>query len=481
MQVVHRVAFATRDIRTQVAALIPLDDLVVAWESDTVGLFDPSFDEHLDALHKAGFEPLERRAKRAAWDTSPEDLRSVVSKLPKHVLSVLHSAQRHAIGGVVLGAHAWDPDADAGAIRHLHGAELLLQVQPGGNPYEGLYRIPPGLPAPPPIAYDWDEAVMDLTDDLSSPTNQPLALLHDLASLAAAIHVVRPRRTLSGTLRKTDEKTLTRHLGSPAGSPRWAQALQALEALGVVSTDPIGRDLFLDLTLEQTLEGEPDAALDRFLHRLVERDLHTALPAVRSALQQAGDGAIDEMIFLDELRLQHRDVLFPPWHAQGIEVYPYPGGVPERAYDEDGWERVEGRMIEALLRRLERLGLVRRAPGVFAPTEDGKVWASLPTLAPPPVWLTSDLELIVSPGAVTPWERFQLERLGRCVHRDVVDRYRVERPALRAWLATHELQEAIDLLKRRAAGVSQSVLETLYAWQSGFTRVVITRGVLREG
>ena len=94
--------------------------------------------------------------------------------------------------------------------------------------------------------------------------------------------------------------------------------------------------------------------------------------------------------------------------------------------------------------------------------------------------MASDLELVVPPDALTPWERFQIERLGRCLSRDVVDRYRLERAGLEAWLATHDLDEAIDLLRRRSPAVPASVEDALRAWAAGALRVVLVRGVLLE-
>ena len=125
--------------------------------------------------------------------------------------------------------------------------------------------------------------------------------------------------------------------------------------------------------------------------------------------------------------------------------------------------------------------LIRRAPGVFAGTPDGRRWAGLGATQPPPVWVTSDLELMVPPDAVTPWERFQLERLGVCLSRDVVDRYRLQRPALKRWLATHDIDEAIELLGRRAPGLPTGVVHTLESWARSETRICLVRGVLLGG
>jgi hypothetical protein len=96
------------------------------------------------------------------------------------------------------------------------------------------------------------------------------------------------------------------------------------------------------------------------------------------------------------------------------------------------------------------------------------------------LWCGSDLELVVPPGGLTPWERFQLERLTTCLGRDVVDRHRLDRAALTAWLATHELDDALELLQRRCLAVPGAVVETLEQWAQSAQRVVLTRGVLLE-
>ena len=82
------------------------------------------------------------------------------------------------------------------------------------------------------------------------------------------------------------------------------------------------------------------------------------------------------------------------------------------------------------------------------------------------------------PGALTPWERFQLERLGRCLSRDVVDRYVLEQKGLRTWLIWHEPEEIFALLSRRCPGIPQNVVETLQGWIDVAMRMVLTRGVL---
>ena len=122
----------------------------------------------------------------------------------------------------------------------------------------------------------------------------------------------------------------------------------------------------------------------------------------------------------------------------------------------------------------------------FYPDEERRVPQNLtsrndPGAARPPVaplWIGSDLELIVPPESVTPWERFQLERMSRCVMRDVVDRYILDQDGLSAWLSGHDLSEALDLLRRRSPGVPLVVEETLLGWERVALQVVITHGVL---
>ena len=256
--------------------------------------------------------------------------------------------------------------------------------------------------------------------------------------------------------------------------------MRALELLGAVSMDPLARELYLDLGLESVLAGSTADAIDRLLHRVVDRDLHVLLPAVRAALAAAGPGAVDDVVFAELLRDQHRDLVFRPWHRDGADVYPAIDDAPLRPFDDDQFERVEGRMVGVLLGRLHRLGILRRAPGLFAGTSDGRLWAGAATDPAPPVWITSDLEMVVPPHAITPWERMQVERLTRCVGRDVVDRYRLDRAGLLGWLSTHDVEEALDLLARRSPAVPPTVTDSLRTWAASAQRLVLTRGVLRE-
>jgi len=186
-------------------------------------------------------------------------------------------------------------------------------------------------------------------------------------------------------------------------------------------------------------------------------------------------------VFLELVCTQHREVLFPSWSREGERIYPVLEGETARPYDEEGFERIEAPLIRRVLHRAEHVGLIRRAPGVFASTADGRRWAGAPALPDAPVWVSSDLEVMVPPDSITPWERFQLERLGRCLGRDVVDRYRLERSGLVAWLSTHDLDEALDLLRRRCPALPVTVVDTLTEWTRSAMRVVLTRGVLIEG
>lgn len=444
----------------------------------------PAFER--DVLPGLGADALVRLPRRVHDPRALADLGQTVARLSARARAVLHAAQRHALDGVVLGRQAWDPEADADAVRALHGAGLLVPLPADDAPYAGRYRVDPDLPAPPAVPYAFDEAVMDETDDLSPPGPGPVALLHDMASLAAALESVQPRVTQPGTVAVADGKRIGARLadadlaadGRLETHPRWARALRGLHALAAVALDPITRTWHLDLGLEHTLAGDEDEATDRLVHRLIERDLHVVVPAVRAAVREAGDGAVDEVVFLDLLRVQHRDLIFPAWVRDGARVYPDLGASTRLPYDDTGWDRVEAPMIQAALHKMVRFGLIRRAPGVFAATDDGRRWASVSDGPRPPVWVTGDLELIVPPGGVTPWERFQLERLGRCVQRDTVDRYRIERDALRTWLSTHDVDEALALLARRCPGVPSTVVETLRAWAADALQVVLWRGVV---
>lgn len=442
------------------------------------------------ALAEAGVIPLARFARRGADEIAAhrDDLTHAIETLRSEVRTVLHSAQRHALEDVVLDLHAWDPARDGQAVSDLHALGMLTRLPDDPSFPGSRYRLDPDLPLPADPAYDFEEAAMEETDDLEPPGLSITALLHDIASLAAAIQRTTPRLTAKSTVTRSDARKLGDQLGdrtlATSGDledhDRWGRALNALRALHAVSTDPIKRELFIDHGLEHSLEGSTEEVTDRIVHRLMDRDLHVVLPPLRAALRQAGAGAMDEVVFMDLLREQHRDILFPRWDSPLGPIYPLLDGELARLFDDEGWERIEQRTLRAALKRAEALGLIRRAPGVFAGTADGRRWAGAQTHETPPVWVTSDLEIMVPPDAVTPWERFQLERLGTCLSRDIVDRYRLQREALRLWLTTHDVEEALELLARRAPGLPRTVVDTLTSWARSACRVSLVRGVLLE-
>jgi hypothetical protein len=487
MRAISVLSVASPAVWDELEAMAPVADLLGEPIDATHREALPGFErELLPKLREGGLDVLVRYARRdaQALEAVREDLAQRIAELSDPARAVLHAAQRHALDHEVLGVQAWDPVEDASSVREIYTAGLLQPLD--GDNLTGRYRLHPDLPLPPAIAYDFDEAVMPPTDDLAPPGPGAVALLHDVAALAAAVAHVGPRCTVAGGITKADTRRLGRRLGVASLAKdgklevheRWQRALRALEALGVVRTDPLTRQIHLDLGLERTLAGSAQDAVDRLVDRLVDRDLRVGLPAVRAALRQAGDDALDEVVFLDLLREQHRDIVFPRWSRRGVAIYPLLDGERVVPFDQTGWEAIEARMIPRLLRRMEHLGLVCRATGVFAATDDGRRWALGDAQLGSPVWISSDLELIVPPDAVTPWERFQLERLGRCLSRDVVDRYRLEREGLAQWLSTHELPEALDLLARRCPAVPDTVENTLRAWEAAATRVVLTHGVL---
>lgn len=441
----------------------------------------------VEALRQRGLGVLVRYARHGEVDEEPpsEDRLQAIASVSPDARAVLHRAQRHARNRVVIGAHTWDPEADAPLVDALYGAGLLelIEHERPVAAREGRYRLPSDLPPPPPLSFDFAEAVLDAPDDLPAPGPGPVEVLHDMAALSAALVREPARRTQAGTIERASVKRLADRLASDAlrsGSfdARWSRALTALEALGAVATDPLSRALHPEPGLERLLVGRTTDAVDRLVHRLVDPDLQAVLPAVRAALHEAGDGAVDEVIFLDILGTAHRDIIFTPWFRGGGFVYPGDREDRRLPWIPEAFERIEHRLIEDLLRVIERLGLVRRAPGVFASTPDGRLWADGEDPPSQPVWVTSDLEVWVPPASITPWERYQIERLGRCLARDVVDRYRLEKDDLVAWLATHELADAKALLERRAPALPAVVRDTLEAWNRSATRIVLTVGLV---
>jgi len=507
--VVSRLTVEDPALFDQIALAVPLEDHTLESRSPTERIVDPGFDRTLPELERRGLSVLVRnaRARRGAPRRSPPSL----DPLSEPARELLDRALRHARDGVVVGLHVFDPQHDEPLVDELVRANLLLPLpSDDDDPLPralARFALNPDLPPPAPLDWDFDEAVMPEPDDLEGIADTassratlgtgPVDLLHDVASLAAAIHGWRPKRTLAGPLTKASARKLGHRLGSPAieqsgaleADPRWGRALRALEGLGALSLDAVRRELHLDLGLEEVLHGETSDAIDRLVHRLVDADLRPLLPVVRTALAQAhrsssveGDpGALDEVVFADLIREQHRDLLFRPWQRMGHELYPVMGDAVVRRFDDDGFDEVEAPMIEAVLRRLHRLGLVRRAPGVFAATEDGREWAGVSTAQPPPpIWVSSDLEVVVPPRSLTPWERMQLERLGRCLGRDVVDRFGIEKARVRQWLADHAIEEALALLRARAQALPTTVEETLSAWARSAERIVLERGLVED-
>lgn len=493
----HRVASLLRVQRAQLwkelAAVVDLDATTRPTDDPLVREALPAFErEALPILRRQGLGVLIRYARRSAADieAAHAEVEQVVHTLPRKAQTLLNRAQRHARDGVVLGSRVWDPLFDRSHVQALVGAGLI-EALPSEQPHPwGPYRLHPDLPPAPSPDHDFTEAAMPETDDLSEARESLVTLLHDLAAFTAAASRHPPRRTHAGSLDKVTTRKLGRRLADEEVASsgdlthRWQRALFALEALGALSMDPIARTLSVEPGMEDTLTGTTAEAIDRLVHRLVDPDLQAAIPAVRSALADAcgpSDGAVDELIFRELLAEQQRDVLHAPWHRDGQDVYPMSEhddtGLP---FDDEHFERVEGRMLEALLRVLDRLGLVRRADGVFAPTADGRLWALGEPERRPPVWISSDLGVTVPPGSITPWERYQLERLGHCTRRDVVDTYVLDRDGLAAWLATHELADAEALLARRCPSVPQTVLATLQSWAESAMRITLTRGVLLE-
>lgn len=471
-------------------------------------LAEPSFARLLEPADPA--HPLRRRVRagaegavaralegralvcfaRAPRSAPPAPLAAPPFPLPPAALRVRDAAARHADDGYVFGLHAWDPLRDADAVRALVGAGQLVPAPLEGAPpgdFDGRYRLGPGVEAPPPPALDWEDAALrPVPDDLPPAGPGPVALLHDAAALAAAIEAVQPRRTVAGPLTKPDARRLGERLGEPAlgtalsleAHPRWSIALRALEALGAVRADPLhANTLSLDAGLDSTLAGDDGAATDRLLRRVIDRDLHPGLPLVRAALAAVGDAAVDEVIFADLLREGARELFFPRWERDGHAIYPTLPGEQARPWTDASWEEVELGLVKRLLARLARVGVLRRVPGVFAATPDGRRWASGPPGPRPPVWVSGDLELIVPPDALTPGERLQVERLGRCVARGVVDRYRLERAGYQRWRAAHGPAELRDLLERRAPGVPTGWQDTLDAWEHAVSAITLTHGL----
>jgi hypothetical protein len=298
---------------------------------------------------------------------------------------------------------------------------MLMPASDDALPYEGRYLIDPDLPPPPPVAYDLADAVMEETHDL------PPASAGSRSSCCTTWPRWRRRWSTPGA-RATHAGTIAqgdaRRIGGAAGErraaasgrieddERWGRALRgaARAARGVASIRCRGR-CTSTWAWRPRSPGRPRTRPTASSTACSTRDLHVVVPAVRAALRAAGEGAVDEVVFLELLREQHRDVLLPAWLRGGHKVYPMLEGEPPRPYDDVGFDAVEAGMVRAALAKMVRMGVLRRAPGVFAGTPDGRRWAGVRAGAHPPIFVTGDLELIVPPDALTVWERFQIERL----------------------------------------------------------------------
>lgn len=227
----------------EIERAFPLAGHVVAELGPTARQVAPSFDrDGVPALARAGLDVSIRYKRRTAAEAAAarSELERGIAGLSRPARRLLHVIGRHAIDGWVNPWSAWDPEGDRAAVRELLGAGMIERRS------DERYGVNPDLPPPPPVPYDFSDAVMDPTDDLSEPRPGPIALLHDLASLAAAIESIEPKRTLAGGITAVDRRRIGEHLGA-AGlasleqDPRWGRALRGLEGLGVVSMDPADR------------------------------------------------------------------------------------------------------------------------------------------------------------------------------------------------------------------------------------------------
>lgn len=401
-----------------------------------------------------------------------------LARLSPRALRLLHRVQRRARDGVALGGRCWDPHGEARAISALLEAEL---IELSGDDWLGLVRLAPGLPPPPPVPYDFEEALMPPPDDLEAPTLDLLAVEGDLAALAAAFAAHPPRRTLAGTLDVATLKRVGSVLADPglaergrmdAADPRWARALRLLELLDLVEQGEIDRLLRPAPSLREALDRPVAARMHALLCHAVDPDLHPLLAPLRAALRQADDQAVDEVIFLDLLAEQHRDVLNAPWGQVGVRLYPQLPGEPPLPYTRETFDLVEAPSFAEVQERATLLGLLRAAPGVFAATAAGRAWAELPPAAPTPrLILSPDREILAPPGALEPWDRYLFEQLAPAAQRDVVDRHRLSKPALSRWLRRWTLEDALELLRAHAAhGVPPNVEQTLASWARAAAR-----------
>jgi len=403
-------------------------------------------------------------------------VRSRLDALSSRQLAFLWRVQRRAVDGIIPGIRAWDPHAEARLIQALEAAELIAGLPTGDAPDGlGLYQLAEGLPPPPALVYDFEEAFMPAPDDLEGQPTTLASAEGDLAALAASYRQHPPRRTVKGTLdvatlKKVGARLADARLAATGrlseAHPRWLRAQAMLEVFGLLEQHPISRELWVTDDLRAWLDHPAGERYQRLALKVVDTDLRPLLPAIRAALTGAVAQAIDEVVFVDLLAEQHREVLFSPWGQVGLRTYPRLPGEDARIYDRDGFDHVEGHVLSHVLRRLARLGLLKTADGVFAATDEGRAWAGVAARHPrPPMLLSPDLSLVVPPGSLEPWERYLLERFAPATLRDVVDQHRLDRRSFRRFLTEARLEDALALLERRTAhGVPDTVRDTLVAW-----------------
>lgn len=436
------------------------------------------------ALRKRGVPVLIRAAPTFLEDVEAEVTVPTLSDEARHLL---HTAQRRAIRGVFAGARVWHPVTDRRAISELLDRGLIApeghdlqatarrprrpkltltgQAPAVADPL-GAWTLAPGLPAPPEPDWDVAEALFDAPDDLVTVTDGLLARLHDAATLAAALRHATPRRTHQGHLDRAGCRQLGRRLRDEGlvktgdldrGDPRWGRALDLLIAVEAVEEDAILRTVSVrDGVLRGVLAGDLPTLLDRAVRRVAPPDLAPLLGALAAAIRQAGHHAIDEVVLL-ELLAEQQDGTF--------------------ADDAQRFLTEQRPLLDDAIGLLHGLGLVSRAPGAFAATDDGRIWAGCERSPAPPVWIASDLEIVVPPDALTPLQRYGLERLARPVARDVVDRLRLDRDGLADWLTDSTVDEAVALLQAVAPAVPRTVTDTLASWARGLTRIVLVTDV----
>jgi hypothetical protein len=439
----------------------------------------------LERALKARGEPLRVRvlAPEEPSETEAAPARRAVDDLPPKLLTVLTRAQRLAEEGVFLGTRAWDPHSEARAVEALVNVGLITALDDESLPRWGRYRLAPGLPEPAPVPYNFEDAVMPPTDDLARRGPSLFALEQDLAVFLAGLAASGVRRTVDGYPDAHGARRLGRRLLDPElarwgrlelASPRWQMAERVVEALGLWECDPLSRALLPAQRVQRLLSQGPAARFDGLARRVVEHDARPLIPALRAALRAAGEQAIDEVVLRALLAEQHRDLLFAPWGQVGDRFYPCPPEATPTLYDDEGFDEVEGPLLSRAIDALARLGLVTRAPGVFAATAEGRVWAGLdPTGPTPRLSLSGDLELIVPPGALPPWERFVVELATSPVSRDVVDRLRLGRVELERALGYVPLTTLLSVLESRVGhSLPASVVRALQLWARPWERIV---------